>query len=69
MPTCPPHCFAGWISAGVRATGLLLARALANRVRMEDCVCRYLNLSASDWKSAIFFQDCDLSGASIRKPA
>ena len=29
-----------------RATGLLLARALANRVRMEDCVCRYLNLSA-----------------------
>ncbi|HIW74940.1 MAG TPA: pentapeptide repeat-containing protein [Firmicutes bacterium] len=49
-----------------RATGLLLARSLAHRVEMEECVCRYLNLCVSDWKKAAF-RGCDLSGASIQE--
>ncbi|HJD24110.1 MAG TPA: pentapeptide repeat-containing protein [Firmicutes bacterium] len=49
-----------------RAVGLLLARSLGYEVRLTECVCRYLNLSASEWKKAAF-AGCDLSGASIEE--
>lgn len=49
-----------------RATGLLLTSSLANHLFIHDCVCRYFNISASDWHSAAV-EDTDCTNAGIQE--